>query len=756
MESINHKSQGKMKILKNHQEKGHLTLNRWVAIIPVILLTTYSCNNKKINDRFEKLANGKENPCGIIINYPKNLTIFPPEISAPEFLWRDTMISSAKWHICILTHDGKKLFTKIVKTSNWRPDSLIWQTIKTSSIQEPLLFTIVGESKRPFNKKYSSGKIYFSTSRDSVDASVFYREVPLPFSYAVKNVVKIEWYIGNIEGGKPRKILDNLPVCGNCHSFPKDASILAMDVDYANDKGSYVIAPIKDTTILTIDKIMTWSDYRREDGEFTFGLLSQISPDGKYVLSTVKDRSVFVPVDNNLTYSQLFFPIKGIIAVYDRETKKIYELPGACNKEYVQSNPNWSPDGTKVIFARSKRYYSSKIEKFTGIMLKPEEVEEFLSKKKNFKFDLYRLDFNKGKGGEAKPIPGASNNNKSNYFARYSPDGKWIVFCQAENFMLLQKDSKLYIMPAEGGKPRLMNCNMDNMNSWHSWSPNGKWLVFSSKNKGPYTQLYLTHIDENGNDSPPVFLENLSFNKKAANIPEFFAHGKNKLSKIVDGFSISAFYYTSRAKEFIIRKDYKTALAILYLAIKLDSTYFDAYYNRIQVNEALGQTGSKNDLSDKKIALHLIKKQLQQKPNDETLLNEIVELRFKSGDYNGALKDGMKLIEKNPKNYKVFTIISEIYRNTKQYQDAIPFYEKMLNTYPDDKDAIYQSALCYQEIKKFDKALNLLNRLISNYPKESEYYIARANLFDMKGDAIAAKSDYDKAVLLDSKELQCL
>ncbi|MQY80272.1 MAG: hypothetical protein GH151_13965 [Bacteroidetes bacterium] len=42
----------------------------------------------------------------------------------------------------------------------------------------------------------------------------------------------------------------------------------------------------------------------------------------------------------------------------------------------------------------------------------------------------------------------------SNYFARYSPDGKWIVFCQVESFMLLMPDSKLYIMPAEGGTPR--------------------------------------------------------------------------------------------------------------------------------------------------------------------------------------------------------------------------------------------------------------------------------------------------------------
>ena len=59
------------------------------------------------------------------------------------------------------------------------------------------------------------------------------------------------------------------------------------------------------------------------------------------------------------------------------------------------------------------------------------------------------------------------------------------------------------------------------MNSWHSWSSNSRWLVFSSKVNGAYTQLFLTHIDENGNDSPPVLLERFTSPDRAANIPEF-------------------------------------------------------------------------------------------------------------------------------------------------------------------------------------------------------------------------------------------
>ena len=59
------------------------------------------------------------------------------------------------------------------------------------------------------------------------------------------------------------------------------------------------------------------------------------------------------------------------------------------------------------------------------------------------------------------------------------------------------------------------------MNSWHSFSPNGKWLVFASKAYSDYTQLCLTHIDENGHSTHPVLLSHMTAPDRAANIPEF-------------------------------------------------------------------------------------------------------------------------------------------------------------------------------------------------------------------------------------------
>ena len=85
----------------------------------------------------------------------------------------------------------------------------------------------------------------------------------------------------------------------------------------------------------------------------------------------------------------------------------------------------------------------------------------------------------------------------------------------------MRPDSQLYIVPFQGGVERRMNCNLKVMNSWHSFSPNGRWLVFSSKTPSYYTHMYLTHIDENGNDSPAILIENATAANRAVNIPEF-------------------------------------------------------------------------------------------------------------------------------------------------------------------------------------------------------------------------------------------
>ena len=227
------------------------------------------------------------------------------------------------------------------------------------------------------------------------------------------------------------------------------------------------------------------------------------------------------------------------------------------------------------------------------MLLSPADCREFLEGGKPFKFNLFRIPFNGGQGGKAEPIAGASFNGKSNFFPKYSPDGKWIVFCRAENYMLLQPDSELYIIPAEGGEARRLRANTRRMNSWHSFSPNGKWLVFSGKPDSPYTRLYLTHIDEQGESTPAVVLDHLTAPDRAANIPEFVNVAPSAIGHIREKF-IDDVSYARGAWQYFKSNDYEGAERQAKKALELNPKNYDALrclglalFGREQYDEAV-------------------------------------------------------------------------------------------------------------------------------------------------------------------------
>lgn len=503
-----------------------------LAAIVACSIATFACGRatEPTPVAFPSAATGR-----VEIDYPLDGALFPPEIVAPTVVWSDETDGASAWTLLVrFDPNDEPLRFRSAEPRLRLPESA-WRDIKARSVDRDAELAVVGldASNAPVS---ASAPVRIRTSTDPVGDSIFYREVPLPFIDAVQDPSRIRWRFGSIDSEqRPPIVLEDLPVCGNCHSFADDGSKLGLDVDYGNDKGGYAILDVENQMVMNDEKIITWSDYERDDGEATFGLLSQVSPDGRYVISTVKDRAVFVATPE-IAFSQLFFPIKGILVVYDTQTGTFTPLPGADDPEYVQSNPTWSPDGESIVFARSKVYRKPSIEGATAILLDEKDVPEFVEDKEPFKFDLYRVPFNGGRGGEAEPIEGASHDGMSNFFAKFSPDGKWIVFCKAENYMLLMPDSELYIVPAEGGEARRLRANTPLMNSWHSWSSNGRWLVFSSKANTPYTQLFLTHIDEDGRSTPPVVLERFTGTDRAANIPEFVPLTGDAIAKIDEQF----------------------------------------------------------------------------------------------------------------------------------------------------------------------------------------------------------------------------
>jgi tetratricopeptide (TPR) repeat protein len=313
--------------------------------------------------------------------------------------------------------------------------------------------------------------------------------------------------------------------------------------------------------------------------------------------------SFFVQNFKDYRFLQVFYPTRGILAVYNRTTGRREPLPGADDPRYVQTDGVWSPDGKFIVFARAeaKDPYVDGQELPTHAN-DPNEVQ--------IQYNLYRIPFNGGKGGQPEPILGASNNGMSNNFPKVSPDGRWIVFVRCRNGQLMRPDSQLFIVPVNGGVARRMRCNTSLMNSWHSFSPNGRWLVFSSKSRSVYTQMYLTHIDDQGQDSPPIYIDNSTASNRAVNLPEFVNIKPDQMESI-------------------------------------DVPASDLY--RIIDNALALQQGG-----DNAAALAEWKKALEIDPNDARANNGIAIALSVSGDSDGAITHLRKATQINPDFFEAY------------------------------------------------------------------------------------------------------
>ncbi len=705
------------------------------------------------------------------IRYPFDGTLFPPEIVPPVFSWEETIPRSDTWLVTIEFQDGKGRMNFITDRREWTPEADDWEVIKKRSLEKEAEVAIIGIRRSEPEKIISANRISIKTSRNEVGAPLFYREVNLPFINAVKDPSHIRWRFGVISSARqPPVVLEGLPVCGNCHSFSADGKTLGMDVDYANDKGSYVISEVAEQMLLARDSIITWSDYRRDDNEETFGLLSQVSPDGRFVVSTVKDKSVFVPKPE-LAFSQLFFPCKGILTVYDRQTDTFKGLPGADDPRYVQSNPSWSPDGKYIVFARSEAYILKSAGAEGKVLLSPEDCREFLEEGKQFLFDLYRIPFNDGRGGTPEPLEGASNNGMSNYFARYSPDGKWIVFCKAKSFMLLQPDSELYIIPAEGGRARRLQCNTNRMNSWHSWSPNGKWLVFSSKANSAYTQLFLTHIDEQGRSTPAVLLSHFTSPDRAANIPEFVNAGASAIREIREQF-LDDYSFIRAANEFLRADDFDGAIraskkalelnpestkALYTLAytlerkglfkeaeghlsevVALDPNYTEAHYS---LGVALAGQGRYDEAAG-----HWFEA-LRLDPNHVDAHYNLGEAMFRQGKIDEAVRHWMKVVQLKPEDAGAHSSLGKAFATEGRLDEAIKHLSEAVRLRPDFTDSHYNLGVALALKGKYDKAIIHWLEVVRLNPKNIDAFVNLEITYARTGQ-------FSKAILSANKALE--
>ena len=716
----------------------------------------------------------------ISIDYPLDGSIFPPEIIPPTFIWRDAAKNATRWRIDIAFADGSagmhlqsagerlaigEIDQRCVSSTNelpkltpeqamahaWIPEAGAWEAIKRHSVTSAAVITISGFSRQDAKRAVSSGRVAIRTSKDPVGAPIFYRDVPLMPSETEKGIIKplapsatplIQWRLRNISELESRVVLKDMLTCANCHSFSRDGKTMGMDMDGPqNDKGLYAIVPVKPQMTINTTDMVTWNpSHDRQVGLNRVGFMSQVSPDGKYVVTTVSTadqaplNKYYVANFMDYRFLQVFYPTRGILAWYSRDTGRREPLPGADDPRYVQTDGVWSPDGSCVVFARAeaKEPYPPG-QKMAAYANDPNEVQ--------IQYDLYRVPFNGGQGGQPEAIAGASGNGMSNTFPKVSPDGRWIVFVKCRNAQLMRPDSQLYIVPARGGQARRMRCNTTLMNSWHSFSPNGRWLVFSSKSRSPYTQMYLTHLDEEGNDSPAILIENSTAANRAVNLPEFVNIAPDGIVAISTP-AVDMYKKFDHAAELGDKGQYDAAIVEWR---ELLSTNADDARIHSNLGTALAQTGRYAE------AIPEFEKALELNPEYWKVYDNLGRTQLAVGQPDEAILTLEKGLQYDPESVDFHTHLGLALASKNRIDEAKAEFDKVLKIDPNNVIAHFALgvALAYQD--DWDKAITEFREALRLSPndKNAHYYLGAA--LEQKGDRQGALQQYRAAYELDPK-----
>ena len=155
----------------------------------------------------------------IAIDSPADGSVFPPDMAAPTFLWRDPAPGALSWQIDVSFADGSaaihvaakgermqigeidprcvaptnqppRLTPQQAAAHTWTPDPATWAAIKKHSVAGAATVAIGGFAAGNSRQPVSRGHMLLYTSADPVGAPIFYRDVPLMPSKTEKGVIK--------------------------------------------------------------------------------------------------------------------------------------------------------------------------------------------------------------------------------------------------------------------------------------------------------------------------------------------------------------------------------------------------------------------------------------------------------------------------------------------------------------------------------------------------------------------------------------
>lgn len=181
------------------------------------------------------------------------------------------------------------------------------------------------------------------------------------------------------------------------------------------------------------------------------------------------------------------------LVLYDMSTQRLTPITQTTDR--FETQPAWSPDGTKLYFC------SAECPEWSDTASLNTQISTAYT---DIRYDLLSMSFNPSDhsfGGIDTVYPFARQGVSASYPAP-SPDGKYMMLSLSRygTFPDLQQISDIYIMNLETSEmDPLQNVNGKYADSYHAWSSNGRWIVTSSySDDGAFSRPFFAYFGADG------------------------------------------------------------------------------------------------------------------------------------------------------------------------------------------------------------------------------------------------------------------
>ena len=280
------------------------------------------------------------------------------------------------------------------------------------------------------------------------------------------------------------------------------------------------------------------------------------------------------------------------------------------------------------------------------------------------------------------------------------------------------------------------------MNSWHSWSPNGKWLVFSSKANSPYTQLFLTHIDEQGNSTPPVLLSRFTSRRTGGEHPRIRHRRPDAIKRIHEEF-VDDISYLRTGLSNARRGHYELAIEAYRKVLELNP-------ENKGVHDALGV--SLLHLGRLEEARDAFLKAIEVEPSTSAYCN-LGSTLAQLGQLEEAVKRFRQAVEKDPKfslaRYQLGTALLQLGAT----EEGKAHLVEAVQLAPDDILARYDLAGVLLQEGKFGEVVDHYQHIVKQQPNYLPALLGLASLRATSTDATIRSGDEAVTMAAESCEL---